>query len=223
MDERERSADSSTLQRVRLTSSLRRKGIRDTRTLNAIGEVPREQFVDESLRSEAYRDNPLPIGEGQTISQPYVVALMTEALALTGKEHVLEIGTGSGYQTALLCCLARDVVSIERFAELAECAERRLYALGCRNYAIHVSDGTKGWPHKAPFDAIIVSAAAPHTPKALLNQLAKGGRCVIPVGSRESQSLLYLQRNNGKFEQRDLGAVRFVPLVGEYGWPGDGE
>ena len=223
MDERERSADSSTLQRIRLTSSLRRKGIRDTRILNAIGEVPREQFVGDSLRSEAYRDNPLPIGEGQTISQPYVVALMTEALSLTGKEHVLEIGTGSGYQTALLCCLARDVVSIERFAELADGAERRLCALGCTNYAIHVSDGTKGWPSKAPYDAIIVSAAAPSTPKPLLGQLAQGGRCVIPVGSRESQSLLFLQRKKNKTEQRDLGAVRFVPLVGEHGWPEDTE
>lgn len=223
MDERERAADSSTLQRIRLTSSLRRKGIRDTRILNAIGEVPREQFVDNSLRSEAYRDNPLPIGEGQTISQPYVVALMTEALSLTGKEHVLEIGTGSGYQTAILCCLARDVVSIERFAELADDAERRLCALGCKNYAIYVSDGTKGWPSKAPYDAIIVSAAAPRTPKPLLSQLAKGGRCVIPVGSRESQSLLCLQRKNDKTEQRDLGAVRFVPLVGKHGWPEDME
>ena len=221
MDERERSADSSTLQRIRLTSSLRRKGIRDTRTLNAIGQVPREQFVDDELRSEAYRDNPLPIGEGQTISQPYVVALMTEALSLSGKERVLEIGTGSGYQTALLCCLARDVVSIERFAELADCAERRLGALGCENYAIHVADGTKGWSAQAPYDAIIVSAAAPSTPKPLLRQLAQGGRCVIPVGGRESQSLLVLQRKNGKIERRDLGAVRFVPLVGKHGWPED--
>lgn len=218
MDEREGSADSSTLQRIRLTSSLRRKGIRDSRVLNAIGEVPREQFVDENLRSEAYRDNPLPIGEGQTISQPYVVALMTEALSLTGKEHVLEIGTGSGYQTALLCCLARNVVSIERFAELADSAEPRLLALGCENFSIFVSDGTEGWPSEAPYDAIIVSAAAPSTPNSLLGQLAQGGRCVIPVGSRESQSLILLQRKNDKIERSDLGAVRFVPLVGKHGW-----
>ncbi len=221
MDGRESAADSSTLQRVRLTSSLRRKGIRDTRILNAIGEIPREEFIDDSLRCEAYRDTPLPIGEGQTISQPYVVALMIEALSLTGREHVLEIGTGSGYQTAILCCLARSVVSVERFAELALVAERRLCALGCENHEIFVADGTRGWPDNAPYDAIIVSAAAPRTPEPLLNQLTEGGKCVVPVGDRESQTLLLLENQGCDVKQRDLGAVRFVPLVGAFGWTED--
>ena len=220
---REGCAESFTLQRLRLTSSLRRKGIRDTRILNTIGEIPREQFVDDSLRPEAYRDNPLPIGEGQTISQPYVVALMIEALSLTGREHVLEVGTGSGYQTAILCCLARDVVSIERYADLAQLAQSRLCALGCKNHDVHVADGSQGWPDKAPYDAIIVSAAAPRTPAPLVNQLAEGGRCVIPVGDRESQSLLLLERQSGGMKQSNLGAVRFVPLLGEYGWREDGK
>ncbi|MCY4437181.1 MAG: protein-L-isoaspartate(D-aspartate) O-methyltransferase [Chloroflexi bacterium] len=221
MDGRESAADSSTLQRVRLASSLRRKGIRDTRILNAIGQIPREDFVDDCLRHDAYQDTPLPIGEGQTISQPYVVALMTEALSLTGKEHVLEIGTGSGYQTAILCCLARSVVSVERFAELALVAERRLCDLGCDNCDIFVADGTMGWPDSAPYDAIIVSAAAPSAPEPLLNQLTQGGRCVIPVGDREKQTLLLLENQGDDVKRRDLGAVRFVPLVGEHGWPED--
>lgn len=216
---RENAGDSAALRRVQLISSLRRKGIRDARVLNAIGEIPREQFVDSCLRSEAYQDNPLPIGKGQTISQPYVVALMIETLSLTGREHVLEIGTGSGYQTAILCNLARNVVSVERFASLAEVADRRLSDLGCMNHSIHVGDGTEGWPESAPYDAVIVSAAAPSTPEALLSQMAEGGRCVIPVGGRERQTLLHLQNKGGKFREEDLGAVRFVPLVGTHGWP----
>ncbi len=214
----EQEAQSATLQRVRLTSSLRSRGIRDSRTLNAIGEVPRELFIDESLSREAYCDGPLPIGEGQTISQPYVVALMLEALALSGKECVLEIGAGSGYQTALLCALARRVESIERHESLAQEADRRLRALGCRNYTIHVADGTQGWPDGAPYDGIIVSAAAPSTPKPYLAQLTSGGRCVIPVGDRERQTLLLLVKHGRKIHERDLGAVRFVPLVGAHGW-----
>lgn len=221
MDGGERVEDSATLRRVQLTSSLRRKGIRDARVLNAIGEIPREQFVDGSLRSEAYQDNPLPIGEGQTISQPYVVALMIETLSLTGREHVLEIGTGSGYQTAILCFLARRVVTVERFASLAEEANRRLSDLGCKNHTIHVGDGTEGWPDCAPYDAIIVSAAAPVTPEPFLSQMADGGRCVIPVGDRERQTLLFLQNEGGKVRRKDLGAVRFVPLIGAHGWPED--
>lgn len=221
MDGREIAADSSTLQRDRLTASLRRKGIRDSRILNAIREVPREDFVDDSLRAEAYRDAPLPIGEGQTISQPYVVALMVEALSLTGREHVLEIGTGSGYLTAILCCLARDVVSIERFTDLAKVAEHRLEALGCDNFDIFIADGTMGWIEKAPYDAIVVSAAAPKLPEPLLGQLAKHGRCVIPVGDREKQELLLLEMQGDEIKQRDFGAVRFVPLVGKFGWAED--
>ena len=218
----EREADSGTLQRVRLATSLRRKGIRDTRTLNAIGEVPRERFIVDSLRAEAYCDGPLPIGEGQTISQPYVVALMLEALALSGSEHVLEIGTGSGYQTAMLCALARSVVSIERHASLAEAADRRLRELGCVNYEIHVADGTQGWPEGAPYHGIVVSAAAPSTPESYQAQLAAGGRCVIPVGDRERQTLLLLKKHGQAVRERDLGAVRFVPLVGAHGWPETG-
>ncbi len=219
MDGKENTSNSSALQRVRLTSSLRRKGIRDTRVLNAIGEIPREQFVDESLRADAYCDNPLPIGEGQTISQPYVVALMTEALSLTGRESVLEIGTGSGYQTAILCALSRLVISVERFADLARVARERLCALACQNCSVYVADGTEGWAENAPYDAIIVSAAAPRIPDPLIDQLAVGGRCVIPVGDRDRQSLLLYQRRDDEWQESDLGAVRFVPLVGCYGWP----
>ena len=211
-------ADSSTVQRAMLVSVLRRKGISDPRVLNALGEIPREQFIDDTLQAEAYRDGPLPIGEGQTISQPYVVALMTEALALTGRERVLEVGAGSGYQTAILCALARSVVSIERFASLAQAARRRLRALGCRNCVVEVADGTEGWPESAPYDAIIVAAAAPRTPEPLIAQLAAGGRCVIPVGDRHSQALLCVRRDGDRVRQRNLGAVRFVPLVGAHGW-----
>ncbi len=219
MDGKENTSNSFALQRIRLTSSLRRKGIRDTRVLNAIGEIPREQFVDEDLRADAYCDGPLPIGEGQTISQPYVVALMTEALSLTGRENVLEIGTGSGYQTAILCALSRLVTSVERFAELARVARDRLCALACKNCSIHVADGTVGWAASAPYDAILVSAGAPRIPDPLIDQLAMGGRCVIPVGDRDRQSLLLYQRRDGELQKSDLGAVRFVPLVGSLGWP----
>jgi protein-L-isoaspartate(D-aspartate) O-methyltransferase len=219
VDEHGDTADSTQLQRIRLISTLRKKGIRDSRVLNTMGEIPREHFVDENLMADAYWDSPLPIGEGQTISQPFVVALMTEALSLTGRERVLEIGTGSGYQTAVLCAMARYVVSIERYADLAAAADRRLAALGCDNRSIHVADGTEGWPEESPYDAIIVTAAAPEAPPPLLEQLAVGGRCVIPVGDRERQSLLQWHRQEEGLEQRNLGAVRFVPLVGAHGWP----
>ncbi len=223
MGGRDESEKSLTLRRMRLASSLRRKGVSDPRVLNAIGEVPREQFVDQGLRDEAYRDSPLPIGKGQTISQPYVVALMTEALALTGAERVLEVGTGSGYQTAILCALAQFVVSIERFAGLAQAARDRLRALGHGNFAVHVADGTQGWPDEAPYDAIVVAAAAPRLPEPLLAQLAAGGRCVIPVGDRHSQALLCVEHHGERAPQRNLGCVRFVPLVGAHGWSDEGE
>lgn len=223
MGGRDDSAHPLTLQRARLAASLRRKGISDTRVLDAIGAVPREQFIDKELIAEAYRDGPLPIGEGQTISQPYVVALMTEALSLTGRERVLEVGAGSGYQTAILCGLARFVVALERFAGLAQAAQDRLRALGYENCVVHVADGTEGWPDEAPYDAIIVAAAAPRLPEPLLAQLAAGGRCVIPVGSRHSQSLLCLERQGERVQERTLGDVRFVPLVGAHGWTEDAE
>jgi len=211
------------VQRLRLVSALRRKGIRDVRVLNAIGEVPREAFVPPELRDEAYEDHPLPIGEGQTISQPYVVALMTEALMLEGSERVLEIGTGSGYQTAILCTLASHVVSIERFERLAASAARRLHTLGFRNFEVHVGDGTKGWPPTAPYQACVVTAGAPAVPEPLVEQLASNGRLVIPVGDRDSQTLVRVLKQNGGFVRTDLGPVRFVPLIGEYGWPPSSE
>jgi len=204
-----------------LLAELRRQGIRDERTLAAIGRVPRERFVPPSLRDRAWENHALPIGAGQTISQPFVVALMTEALGLRGGERVLEIGTGSGYQTGILAELVGDgaVVSIERHAELATAAERLLAELGYGNVAIHVADGTTGWVAAAPYDRIIVTAAAPRLPRPLLDQLRPaGGRLVIPVGPPEDQFLVAVDRQGERFDQRRLGPVRFVPLIGRAGW-----
>ncbi|MBX5490223.1 MAG: protein-L-isoaspartate(D-aspartate) O-methyltransferase [Chloroflexi bacterium] len=202
-----------------LIAELQREGVRDPRVLDAIRHVPREWFVPPELREHAYRNAALPIGAGQTISQPLVVGLMTQALGLCGDERVLEIGTGSGYQAAVLCRLARAIVSIERFPELAERARRILDELDCRNVEVHVGDGSLGWPPRAPYDAIIVTAAAPEVPPALLAQLADGGRLVIPVGPRPTQELLLVTRIGPTTHTRELGAVRFVPLVGAGGWP----
>jgi len=195
------------------------RGITDTRVLEAMRKVPRHIFVEEALKDQAYGDYPLPIGEGQTISQPYIVALMTEALELKGPEKVLEIGTGSGYQTAILAELARWVYSIERYPALARRAKRILEALGYHNVIIRVGDGTRGWPEMAPFDAIIVTAAGPKIPEPLLQQLAEGGRLVMPIGDEWSQTLIKVTKKGGKLYKEDLGAVRFVKLVGEYGFP----
>ncbi|QJA05469.1 protein-L-isoaspartate(D-aspartate) O-methyltransferase [Thermosulfurimonas marina] len=194
------------------------RGITDERVLAAMRKVPRHLFVDEALRDQAYADHPLPIGEGQTISQPYIVALMTEALELKGDEKVLEVGTGSGYQTAILAELARWVYSIERYPRLLERARRILEALGYTNVILRLGDGTKGWPEVAPFEAIIVTAAGPKIPEPLLEQLAEGGRLVMPVGDEWSQYLVKVVKKGGKFYRQTLEPVRFVKLVGEYGF-----
>jgi protein-L-isoaspartate(D-aspartate) O-methyltransferase len=207
-------------QRDQLFRELRKQGITDDRVLAAFQRVRREQFVDEHQHGAAYRNEPLPIGEGQTISQPFVVALMLQELRLDGSEHVLEIGTGSGYQTALLAELARSVVSVERHANLAEQARERLERLGYRQVTVQIANGTLGWPSSGPYDAILVSAAAPEVPTPLLQQLADGGRLIVPVGSMTAQELVLVTRSGERFSQRRLGAVRFVPLVGREGWGG---
>jgi len=195
-----------------------RRGVRDPRLLAAMADIPRHRFVDEALWSQAYDDHPLSIGQGQTISQPYMVALMTEALGLTGREKVLEIGTGSGYQTAILARLADWVYSVERLPELSRRAQAVLEKLGIFNLNLKVGDGTKGWPEHAPYDAIIVTAGAPHLPQPLTEQLAEGGRLVIPVGDRHVQTLLRITRRGDRLVREDLGGCRFVDLVGEHGW-----
>ena len=206
-----------------VTSQLISRGITDEKVLKAMEKIPRHLFVDEGLHDQAYADNPLPIGERQTISQPYIVALMTEALELTGHEKVLEIGTGSGYQTAILAELADRVFSIERIASLADRARKVLDSLGYYNVLIRVGDGTYGWKEESPFDAIIVTAGAPHVPKTLFDQLIVGGRLIVPTGDRHTQKLLKLTRTSNeldKAETKDLGGCRFVNLIGEYGWKG---
>lgn len=197
-----------------------RRGIADPRVLAAFAAVPRERFVTAEHQEEAYHDRPLPIGGGQTISQPYIVALTCEALRLTGVERVLDVGTGSGYAAAILGQLAREVHSLERLEPLAIAAEQRLRDLGCHNVQIRCGDGTLGWPEHAPFDAIAVAAGGPEIPQALLAQLAVGGRMVIPVGAKEtSQVLLRVTREStSEYRQEKLTDVRFVRLIGQQGW-----
>lgn len=194
------------------------RGITSRRVLVVMGQVPREQFIAPEHRAYAYDDGPLPIGEGQTISQPFVVALMTQALHLSGEENVLEIGTGSGYQTAILAKLARQVWSVEKYASLATHAREVLANLAIYNAEIMVGDGTLGWAEHAPYDAIIVTAASPAIPEPLLEQLEPEGRIVIPVGSRYDQDLECWQKRGGTWHIERLSPVRFVPLVGEWGW-----
>ena len=199
-----------------------RQEVCDPRVLAALVRVPRERFVSPDLQVVAYENRPLPIGYGQTISQPLIVALMTEALELQGNEKVLEIGTGSGYQAALLALLARQVISVERIPELAQEAAGRLADQGFRNVEVHVAGQELGWPPEAPYDGIVVTAGAPAVPQALLDQLAMGGRLVIPVGSRDLQDLLQVRRTPQGLITRQLGPCRFVPLVSaEGGWPSD--
>jgi len=196
------------------------RGIRDPRVLAAMGEVPRHLFVAESLRDEAYADNPLPIEEGQTISQPYMVAIMTELLELTGDEEVLEIGTGSGYQAAILSRLCRWVHTVERIPRLSHKARAAIESCGYTNVSFVTSDGTEGWPAKAPYDGIIVTAGSPDIPETLVDQLKIGGKLVIPVGDRFSQTLRRLVK--GKYGNRieSHTGCRFVDLIGKHGWPG---
>jgi protein-L-isoaspartate(D-aspartate) O-methyltransferase len=202
-----------------LRRQLRERGISDARVLAAMGKVPRERFVPASLRNEAYADRALGIECGQSISQPYIVALMTQALELRGDEKVLEVGTGSGYQTAILAECAREVLSIERHADLSRVAGERLAGLGYRNVSLQLGDGSLGCAAQAPFDRIMVTAAALHCPPALLGQLADDGILVIPLGSQESQTLQAIQRHQGGLRRRRLTGCRFVPLVGQQGWP----
>lgn len=195
-----------------------RRGIVDARVLDAMRKVPRHRFLEEALRDRAYGDHPLPIGEGQTISQPYMVAAMTQLLGLSGPEKVLEVGTGSAYQTAVLAELVRRVCSIERMPALAARARRIMDELGYTNAVIRIGDGTYGWPDEAPFDRILVTACAPAVPAPLFQQLVEGGRLVLPVGEAQSQALHLVEKVDGRMRTSvDCGCV-FVKLVGKYGW-----
>lgn len=194
------------------------RGIKDQRVIQAMERVPRHLFVEEALASSSYGDFSLPIGEGQTISKPYTVALMTQALALKHQDRVLEIGTGSGYQTAILAKLCRRVFSLERIKCLAVRARRLLSSLGFYNVAIRICDGSQGWPEELQFDAIIVTAGAPRVPEPVLDQLAEGGKLVIPVGTQESQKLLLLRKENQEIIKTDVTSCEFVKLIGNCGW-----
>jgi protein-L-isoaspartate(D-aspartate) O-methyltransferase len=200
-----------------VATQLRRRGITDSRVLAAMSSVRREEFVPAELRGRAYEDAPLPIGEDQTISQPYMVAAMTAALRLSGGERVLEIGSGSGYQAAILASLAREVFAVEWRPKLAEEASERLQKLHF-NVNVHCGDGTLGLPQHAPFDAILVAAAAPGVPPPLLEQLSEGGRMVVPVGDIKNQELRLIERVHGTFRTIMLESCRFVPLIGVHGW-----
>ena len=204
-----------------VADDLARRGVRDERVLAAMGEVPREAYVPTGARARAYADRPLPIGSDQTISQPYVVAVMAEALELAPDDRVLEIGTGSGYAAAVLGRLAAGVVTVERLPELAEVAARRLAEAGVDNVVVRVGDGTLGWPDLAPYDAVVVTAGGPEVPTALVDQLAPGGRLVAPVGPLGSQRLVRVRKGaDGALGREDLGGVAFVPLIGAQGWDG---
>ena len=200
---------------------LRRRGIRDGRVLEAMGEVPRELFVPASHRRRAYADSALPIGAGQTISQPWIVAAICQSLELGGRERVLEVGTGSGYSAAVLSKLAREVITIERHADLAEGARRALDELGCSNVEIVVGDGSVGLPERQPFEAIAVHATAPAPPARLLAQLAESGRLVVPIAARSADMLTQFTRHGDEYETRVIGPCRFVPLIGDEGFSSD--
>jgi protein-L-isoaspartate(D-aspartate) O-methyltransferase len=204
--------------RSRLVETLQQKGIRDLAVLRAVGTVPRHLFVPESVRHRAYDDVALPIGGGQTISQPWVQARYLELAALSGRERVLEVGAGSGYQTALLAVLADSVFAVERIASLAQSARAALEAAGIRNVTVLVGDGTLGWRPFAPYDAILVAAASPEIPAPLMEQLAPGGRLIIPLGDRHSQVLTLAQRVGDEVRISTVADVRFVPLLGEFGF-----
>jgi len=199
-------------------NQLMARGIKDERVLQAMGKIPRHLFIQEALAGEAYNDHPVPIGEKQTISQPYIVALMTEALELKGSENTLEIGTGSGYQTAILAELSSRVYTIERIKSLLVKARKLLAKLGYNNILFKAFDGTLGWKEYAPFDAIMVTAGSPNVPEPLKEQLADNGRMIIPVGDRYTQELIKITRKGENFEQEGLGGCRFVNLIGVYGW-----
>lgn len=212
------SADSFGGYRARLVEALRAKGIHDLAVLKAVAETPRHLFVPSAVRHRAYEDAALPIGDGQTISQPFTQARYLELLRLTGKERVLEIGTGSGYQTALLGALADQVFTVERVRVLADAARRALEQAGIRNASVLVGDGTLGWSAYAPYDAILVTAGGPNVPRPLLEQLREGGRLLIPLGDRGGQTLTLVQRTGSDFLQQPVAEARFVPLIGEHGF-----
>jgi protein-L-isoaspartate(D-aspartate) O-methyltransferase len=199
-------------------TQLRDRGIRDTRVLEAMAEIPRHEFVPEQYRAQAYEDHPIPIDEEQTISQPFIIAVSLQALSLIGSENVLEVGTGSGYQTALLARLADFAYSVERHGSLAASAESTLARLGLKNVRVVVGDGSQGLPAHAPFDAILVSAAAPSVPSSLLNQLSDNGRLVIPVGPPQSQELQLIRKHDETTTAEILEGCRFVPLIGSEGY-----
>jgi len=209
---------SAEARRLMVESQIRKRGVVDERVLLAMSTVQRHEFVPASWINKAYTDEPLPIGHGQTISQPYIVAAMVASLALSGSEKVLEIGTGCGYQAAVVSLLAREVHTIEILPELAQSAAERLSRLAYANVHVHCSDGTLGWPESSPYDAIIVAAAAPAVPEPLLQQLAEGGRLVAPVGEEDKQELQSVTMREGKLIVRRDGSCRFVPLKGRYGW-----
>ena len=210
--------DFAVLRKRMVEEQLIPRGIKSERLLDAFYKVERHKFVPEDLRGSAYADFPVPIGEGQTISQPYIVALMTQCLDLTGEEKVLEIGTGSGYQSAILAELAKEVYTIERYANLAKSAETVLKESGYKNITIKVGDGTLGWKEIAPFDRIIITAASPRIPLPLTEQINESGKMVLPLGEPLSQVLTLLEKKKGKLESIQVCGCVFVPLIGKYGW-----
>ena len=212
--------DEMTMQRLRMVEKLRdHYKIADERVLDAMAKLPRHLFVSEALKSQAYKDNALPISSGQTISQPFIVARMTELLELSGQEKVLEIGAGSGYQTAILTSLARKIFAIERLPNLVDEAERRLQMLGFRNFSLKASDGTAGWDTYMPFDAILVAAGGPVVPEPLVQQLKIGGKLVMPLGEEQrKQNLVRVTRTEISYRTENFGPCAFVPLIGEHGW-----
>ncbi len=206
-------------ERIRMVETqIAARGVANPRVLDAMRAVPRHLFVPPAYREAAYADSPLPIGQGQTISQPYIVALMTELLEVAPSDRVLEVGTGSGYQAAILAKLAREVISVERIPEVSRMAEENLLRVGIRNVQLVNGDGTEGYPEKAPYDGILVTAATPSVPEPLVEQLAEAGRLVAPVGARDLQELVRLVKSGGRISRSSHGGVVFVPLLGRYGW-----
>lgn len=222
MDDKNGAPDTSSqfedARREMVARQIEQRGIRDERVLQAMRSVPRHLFVPEEYVNASYKDEPLPIGERQTISQPFMVAAMAEALLLKESERVLEIGAGSGYQAAIVSRLAQEVIAVEAQPELVSSARERLARLGYTNVRVEQADGSMGWPQDAPYDVILVTAAAPSVPPPLVEQLADGGRLVLPVGGAENQELIRITNNQGRTSQESLYACRFVPLVGRYGW-----
>jgi protein-L-isoaspartate(D-aspartate) O-methyltransferase len=201
-----------------VATQIRKRGITDERVLHVMATVPRHEFIPPLWIEQAYADEPLPIGHGQTISQPYIVAAMVASLGLTGSENVLEIGTGCGYQAAVVSLLAREVHSVELLPDLAQSAAERLQRLGYANVHVHSGDGTLGWPELSPYDAILIAAAAPAVPEPLLQQLAEGGGLIAPVGEESKQELRLLTKRDGQLLVKQGGPCRFVPLMGQHGW-----